>query len=109
MGIIIMTDNIKDEVFQLIDSMYNNVKAGSNDPDILGVLMKAATALNKGMAPQVVAAKTVNGINLFVLGNKKMDLDDNFNSDYTQLIKLSRAGSYKWIANGVGDLRIQFF
>lgn len=104
-----MTDNIKDEVFRLIDSMYNNVKVGSNDPDILDVLMKAALALNKGMAPQIVAAKTVNGINLFVLSNKKMNLSAEFNADYTQLIKLSRAGSYKWIATGVGDLRIQFF
>lgn len=104
-----MTDNIKDEVFWLIDSMYNNVKVGSNDPDILDVLMKAALALNKGMAPQIVAAKTVNGINLFVLSNKKMNLSAEFNADYTQLIKLSRAGSYKWIATGVGDLRIQFF
>lgn len=104
-----MTDSIKNEVFQLIDSMYNNIKTSSNDPDILGVLMKAALALNKGIAPQIVAAKTVNGINLFVLSNKKMNLNANFNADYTQLIKLSRSGSYKWLANGVGDLRIQFF
>ncbi|KRN98849.1 hypothetical protein IV57_GL000761 [Companilactobacillus kimchiensis] len=70
--------------------------------------MKAALALNKGMAPQVVAAKTVNGINLFVL-SKKIYFGDDFSADYTRLIGLSRAGSYKWIANGVGDLRIQFF
>jgi len=102
-----MADKIKDEVFQLIDSMYNDVKSGSNDPDILGVLLKAATALNKNMPPQVVAAKTVNGINLFVL-SKKMNLGADVSADYTRLIELSRAGSYKWIANGVGDLRIQF-
>lgn len=104
-----MKDNIKNEVFQLIDSMYNSVKLNSDDSDILGVLMKAALALNKGMAPQVVAAKTVNGINLFVLGNKKMNFGTEFNANYNQLIKLSRAGSYKWTATGVGDLRIQFF
>lgn len=102
-----MADTVKDEVFQLVDSMYGIVKAGNNDPDILGILMKAATALNKNMAPQLVAPKTVNGINLFVL-SKKIYFGDEFSADYTRLIELSRTGSYKWIA-GVGDLRIQFF
>jgi len=102
-----MTDKVKDEVFQLIDSMYNNVKANSADPDILGVLMKAAVALNKDMPAQIVAAKTVNGINIFVLSGKK-DLGADFSADYNRLIQLSRTAGYKWIANGVGDLRIQF-
>lgn len=102
-----MADDIKNEVFQLIDSMYNNVKTHSNDPDILGVLMKAAVAIDKGMVPQIVAAKTVNGINLFTL-TKKMHLGADFSADYTRLIELSRTGGYKY-TTGIGDLRIQFF
>jgi len=54
MEIIIMTDNIKDEVFQLIDSMYNNVKSGSNDPDILGSLHhQLLTKIRRNMVIQI--------------------------------------------------------
>ena len=69
--------------------------------------MKAANALNKGMYPPIVAAKTVNGITVTIL-LEKPSLGDVFGKDYNRLTLIAREEGYKWGPTGVGDLRIQF-
>ncbi|WP_057879841.1 bacteriocin immunity protein [Companilactobacillus kimchiensis] len=102
-----MGKDYSNEVFSLIDEMYEDVKNKSNDPDILRVLLKAAKAFNKGMYPPIVAAKTVNGITIQIL-LKKPQLGDLFGKDYNRLTMIAREGGYKWGPTGIGDLRIQF-
>ncbi|MDR4934614.1 hypothetical protein RF371_12585 [Companilactobacillus paralimentarius] len=63
--------------------------------------------MKKKMPPQVIAAKTVNGIILANMSNKSKL--DQINSDrLNQLLMLSRSEGYKWSSVGPTDLRVQF-
>lgn len=102
-----MAKKANNEIFELIDEMYNDVKHKSNDPEILAILMKAAVALNKGWSEPVVATKTVNGISLIIM-RKKLNLGETFGRDYNGLIAIIRASNYKWSSGDIGDIRVQF-
>ena len=102
-----MAAELSDQVFTIVDEMYNHLKQQQTDPDILATLMKAAQALNKKMPAQIVAVKTVNGITLCAL-NKKLSFDEITNQKISELKTISRMKGYQWSATGIGDLRIQF-
>lgn len=102
-----MTDDLSNEAFELIDEMYNEVKKTTNDPDILKVLMKGANALNRGMSAPVAAAKTINGITMFIMIRKPY-FGEIFSKDYNKLMLIARSEGYKWSPTAIGDLRNQF-
>jgi Enterocin A Immunity. len=102
-----MTKDLKNDVFEIIDQMYNHLKKQDTNPELLTILLKAGQALDNDMPPQIVAAKTINGITLYVLSHKD-HYDQETGDNISKLKVISRKGGYKWTANGVGDLRIQF-
>lgn len=106
-GMLSMTEDLKKDVFTIIDQLYNHLKEKNSNPELLSILLKAGQALDKNMAPQIVAAKTINGITLYVLSHKD-HYDQETGDNISKLKTIARKGGYKWTANGVGDLRIQF-
>jgi Enterocin A Immunity. len=107
MGGIRMKEKLEDEVFSIVDEMYNDVKQNSNNQEILEVLMKAAKALNKGMSAKVAAVRTVNGITLVIL-TKRPNLGDEFNKNYNRLTAIATDKTFGSPTAGIGDLRVQF-
>lgn len=104
-----MKKTVYEQVFELVDAMYNSIVEESDfDPEVIKVLMTAGKYLNeKKIPPQVIAAKTVNGIILANMSNKSKL--DQINSDrLNQLLMLSRSEGYKWSSVGPTDLRVQF-
>lgn len=94
-----------EQVFEIVDDMYNSLSKKSNsDPDVLKVLITAATYLNnKRSSPQIIASKTVNGIMLANTSNKTKLDQDNWNR-LKQLIEFAKNGG----PMNPTDLRAQF-
>lgn len=102
-----MTNNIQSETFEIIDVLYQELTDKHADQQLLNILLKAAKALNNGMAPQIVAARTYNGFTLWILSHK-FYFGDQISDQLSQLTVIARSGVYKWTATGIGDLRVQF-
>ncbi|MCT3020868.1 hypothetical protein EFN43_07340 [Pediococcus pentosaceus] len=100
---------LRDQVFDIVDAMYNDLVDESIDEHILKVLYTAAVHLKnkKNETAQVIAAKTVNGITMWTM-NGKNHLGDENAERIRVLMRLSRTGGYKWYSSGVGSLGIQF-
>ncbi|AYE38304.1 bacteriocin immunity protein [Companilactobacillus zhachilii] len=103
-----MAEDLEDETFQIIDSMYNCLYKDKKDQQLLNVLLKAAAALNKGVPPQIVATKTVNGFSLYVLTHVEESFGPEVNQGIKELTRIARLAGYKWNSMGLGDLRVQF-
>lgn len=89
------------QVFELVNAMYNSLSEQADfDPDVIKTLMTAGKYLNeKKMPPQVIAAKTVDGIVLANMSNKSK-LDQTNSDRLNQLLILSRSEGYKWSSVG---------
>lgn len=100
---------LRDQVFNIVDAMYNDLLNEPVDEHILKVLYTAATHLkNKKNEPaQVIAAKTVNEIAVWTI-NGKNHLGDENAERIRELMRLSRSGGYKWYSTGVGSLGVHF-
>lgn len=100
---------LRDQVFNIVDAMYNDLLNEPVDEHILKVLYTAATHLkNKKNEPaQVIAAKTVNEITLWTISGKNHLGDENAER-IRELMRLSRSGGYKWYSTGVGSLGVHF-
>lgn len=104
-----MKKSVDEQVFEIIDEMYNSLsKKSDTDPLVIKTLMTAGTYLSKKkLAPQVIASKTVNGIMLAnISSSKKLD-EINWNR-LKQLIMLARTNGYQISSMGPTDFRSQF-
>ncbi|VDG18084.1 hypothetical protein [Lactiplantibacillus mudanjiangensis] len=103
-----MSDMIHDEVFALVDAIYNDVYDQPIDDHIKKTLLTAAKYLDAGKMPaQVIAAKTMNGIFIWTMDGHN-PLGSANGDRINRLMRLARSGGYKWTTAGVGDLRVQF-
>lgn len=102
-----MTKDLKKDTFEIIDQTYNHLKKQNSNPELLTVFLKAGQALDNNMPPQVVAAKTINGITLYVLSHKD-HYDQETSDNISKLKTIAREDGYKWNATGIGSLGVQF-
>ena len=103
-----MSKTINEQVFEIIDEMYNDLAHKEIDQHIKDILLIAAKHLStEDMPAQVVAAKTVNGITIWTMNGKNLLGDENAER-IRKLMRIARSEGYKWSATGLGSLGVQF-